>query len=561
MKKFFTFLISAAITCTAGAAPQTIRKSTVSPVRPDAAVLDMFGSRKAPDAGSLSDLPLVTEIPSTGVTTTYSRNSLFFALSSQGQLYMQRDYGMIADIAVTDDNEVYIKNPFGGFNTGSYLTGTLADGKITVTFPQKVYVDEYPDWEADETGETMKQDFYYAFKMKYSTDGEKSKLELDMADPTVTFSVTEDGIYQDGDSYIGMVKETIAVDEATGEPQSLIGWAGFADTALDFNKAGNTPVSMPEGVKAEPWIMECGGDVKFVGIAIDGTDIYITDFLHRFSEGTIKGTIEGGKAVFETSQYLGQYNYWEHFAYFIPASYDPEAEAPDGFTVYTPMEKLEFSYDAEAKTLTAPENTSIVISTIPEAIYSIDAFDSPAFHWQDSSTPMELLTPEIVYYEYFDDMFFGAMAYVISPFAADGRLLNSENLYYNFYIDDEKLTLYPDEYTDLKEPMVNIPYAYEDSYIYFWGDSHEAVIFPTGFKKIGVGALYVNADGTETQSEIAWFEVEPTVSLDSVEAVREVRSVEYFDLSGRRIAEPAAGMAIRRTVFTDGTVSTDKVTF
>ena len=39
----------------------------------------------------------------------------------------------------------------------------------------------------------------------------------------------------------------------------------------------------------------------------------------------------------------------------------------------------------------------------------------------------------------------------------------------------------------------------------------------------------------------------------------EVDRIEYYDLSGRRLAEPAQGISIRRTVYTNGQVYTDKV--
>ena len=39
----------------------------------------------------------------------------------------------------------------------------------------------------------------------------------------------------------------------------------------------------------------------------------------------------------------------------------------------------------------------------------------------------------------------------------------------------------------------------------------------------------------------------------------EVDHIEYYNLNGIRLAEPAQGINIRRTVYTDGTVVTDKV--
>ena len=39
----------------------------------------------------------------------------------------------------------------------------------------------------------------------------------------------------------------------------------------------------------------------------------------------------------------------------------------------------------------------------------------------------------------------------------------------------------------------------------------------------------------------------------------EVVAVEYYDLNGVRLAEPAQGISIRRIVFANGAAETDKV--
>ena len=36
-------------------------------------------------------------------------------------------------------------------------------------------------------------------------------------------------------------------------------------------------------------------------------------------------------------------------------------------------------------------------------------------------------------------------------------------------------------------------------------------------------------------------------------------SIEYYNLNGTRLAEPAQGISIRRTVYSDGSIVTDKV--
>jgi hypothetical protein len=38
-----------------------------------------------------------------------------------------------------------------------------------------------------------------------------------------------------------------------------------------------------------------------------------------------------------------------------------------------------------------------------------------------------------------------------------------------------------------------------------------------------------------------------------------VKGYEYYNLSGQRLAQPAVGINIRRTIFSDGSVKVDKV--
>ncbi len=99
------------------------------------------------DPDALSQLPLITEVPG-GDAKMYARSSQFFGIDYYGQLFSDVDMGFAAEV-VTEDDKVYFKNPYSGLSTDSYLAGTLADSKVTVTFPQKIYNETYYDY--DET--------------------------------------------------------------------------------------------------------------------------------------------------------------------------------------------------------------------------------------------------------------------------------------------------------------------------------------------------------------------------------------------------------------------------
>lgn len=49
-------------------------------------------------------------------------------------------------------------------------------------------------------------------------------------------------------------------------------------------------------------------------------------------------------------------------------------------------------------------------------------------------------------------------------------------------------------------------------------------------------------------------------SVESIETPKgDVVAVEYYDLNGIRLAEPADGISIRRIIYSDGTAETGKV--
>ena len=67
-----------------------------------------------------------------------------------------------------------------------------------------------------------------------------------------------------------------------------------------------------------------------------------------------------------------------------------------------------------------------------------------------------------------------------------------------------------------------------------------------------------NADALDAVDEY-YPECVMVSKVESVAAAGSVAAIEYYDLNGVRLAQPAEGISIRRIVYTDGTSSTDKV--
>lgn len=512
-------------------------------------------------ASDLADLPLIMVTPE-GTLEKYSKNAIYFGLDFYGQLYSSADYGRISEVVYGDDGKVYFKNPFCGQTTNSWLVGEDNGETISVSFPQKIYSETYPDWENDPEGELMKTDNFYAFKLIYTNNGTTSRMEMDLENPVITFSKTDKGIVMDGEAFIGMLMENVSEDETTGEEKSSVIWTGFADSGLTFNKVDAVANSLPEGLETEKWILSYDMDYRFVDIAINDSEIYIQGILSSMPEGVIKGRFADGKVVFEGIQYLGEDLKLDHFAFFVPAqvTFNDDPESFDEY-IFNAIENLTFEYDSEDKIIYTYEEEGIAISSISDGIFLLEGYYMPQFNWQDNESPMTPDDPEILEYEYYDDFEFGAIVYTIPNWSVDGRVMNSENLYYNFFINDQILVLYPDEYTDLVEPMENIPALYEDSDLYFWGDYYECIIYPTGFDRIGVRSFYINPDGSKTYSNIVYNDGTITTGIQATsEDILSVSAIEYYTIDGRRITQPEQGsICIKRTVFSDGSSKTTKL--
>ena len=543
MRKIFTTILASAAIMTAMAAQ------------------DLPAFAPATRAGSLSGLPLITEQPE-GELKKFSKNAVFFALDFYGQMYSSADYGRIAEMVEAPDGKVYLKNPFCGLDTDSWLMGEDNGETITVTLPQKIYSETYVDWEKDPEGNVMRTDDFYAFKLIYSNNGTTSKMEMDVANPVITFSKSESGIVMEGDAFIGLLAENLTADAATGEEVSNVTWTRYADSAISLSVVDEAPNTLPEWLKTEQWVMATEDGVRFVNVGFSGDDVYLEGVLSSMPESVIKGKVSGGNVVFEGPQYVGEDTKLQHYAYFFPAdvAFDDDPESLEPY-IFTPAASVSFTYDAEAKAIYSYEDVGMAFSSIPQAIFLLEGYLAPEFIWQDFEETMTPDNPEVLDYYYYDDYGFGAIAYVIPNWSTDGRVLDVDNLYYNFFIDDDIFVLYPDEYPDLTEPMEDIPAEYEDTSIYFWGDMYEAMIYPTGFDRIGVRSVYVNANGVKTYSDIVYNDGDVVSAVKTIDRQPEaIEKVEYFSIDGRRISNPESGsICIKRTVLSDGSVKTAKI--
>lgn len=153
---------------------------------------------------------------------------------------------------------------------------------------------------------------------------------------------------------------------------------------------------------------------------------------------------------------------------------------------------------------------------------------------------------------YEEGMSFYILSFYLDAVSDEGEAINSADLYYSVYVNGEQVPV------GMDEEMMEVPFGYNnDVDVYSIGSWNMVVgIWFGEIETLGVQAIYKNKSGEETKSELVTY-VNPETGVANVSAGSEILATEYFDLTGRRVAEPA-GLCIRRITRADGSVETVK---
>ena len=109
----------------------------------------------------------------------------------------------------------------------------------------------------------------------------------------------------------------------------------------------------------------------------------------------------------------------------------------------------------------------------------------------------------------------------------------------------------------MTETVNLIPYNFYDYFDFdAQGYRHTFYYYSDGLETIGIQAVYKNEEDKLYASDVSVF---PVASVKVIEnESKTVTDVTYYDLQGRKVANPEAGLYIVRTAYADGTVSTRK---
>jgi hypothetical protein len=493
---------------------------------------------------------IITEAPA-GTIQQYSRSSYSFYFTWFGLSVGQVD-GYISEVVFGDDGNVYIKNPITEYETDSYIKGTLKDGVVTVTLPQPIM--EYDG------------DTYYADLQKIVIDWDKGSVDYTPADTQVLKFSYEDGVLTQLDG------EDLYLSLADGEGD----WQGFGDTNIvmtPFKDESLKDVNI-EGSEYQ-FTYDDGG--HFITVAKDNSNVYLKGVFEDVPDVWIKGDISGDKVSFK-SQSLGTFS--GTAAYFVPAKAEEVTEYYeaydyyDTYTAYKPLDELVLTYDAANDIYTADEDFGFIAYSTAEIEaeyieYTLASYINPVIKKQGDVSNAKPQAPSFYAFEDYsdDESTEYVFVFTLSKKSTDGDLLDSSKLFYNILLDGEVQTFEKDMY-DVAEDITDIPFGYTTEYdFYEYSGLTMISIYSEGFDTIGVQTVYRPEEGKEILSDVLEYSIEKdeatiigeSTGINNIAVDKSVKSEVYYDLTGRRVANPENGLFIKKVTYNDNTVKVSKI--
>lgn len=518
----------------------------------------LFAPADAPEVSN----EIIYEAPE-GKTSFYNETYVGWVFwGSEMGLFYNSGNRAINQMVWTDDSKVYILNPVKNYTTDSYAVGTYAEGKITVELPQCI------GGYYDEAGEIA---YMYLNKLEeVEQDGEKYYMICYPEDNYLIYDVDEEG-----NVTLNLGNDAEAVDIENGvnpkylvgmtyenEPHALQVWSGFGDSFESWELIPDEePVTPPADLASDFWAFDTNGSKSLLEVRIDGSDIYLNGFTSYIEGYWIKGTLTKEKEiVIPTQQFMGK-NEFDQFYYFLATKIVPP-EDENGWNTYEMIDQITMTYDPETKVYSAPGEAFCVSSNRDYVAYMALA-ENPMLWEQDPATLNAAPNNPYVsaFYTFNPETISGMISWEIPNVNVNGALLRTDKMYYNMYVDGELFTFEPDEYPLFSEPTIDVPYNVGNYYdISVYRQNHTITFKFEDPASFGLQSFYIGDDVVVYSSEIVTFDV-ATVGVSSTEIPKEVKEVTFYNMSGVVISLPSNGIYIKRTVYTDGTQSIEKINY
>lgn len=572
MRHLYTAFAAALIASSAATAQTAVTRNVrLTPTKQAIALAKKSNFRPAVKLGSTAASGKRFNVASTtGTTTTapiidaqpegklhanfyFSGESFVNMMGYEAQLPFDGIWGKIVE--APDNKTIYINNPIGAYYSDAWIKGERTTGDtIEVKLPQQFVHEEYDGMSNDAW-------LYKLVPVKVEQDGETyTTFKPDSTSQTVKYVWRNDSIV-----LVNTTQDSKLLGMCTEEGE----WYGYGDYIQQYTVFDQQPVAPKDETKATQMSITYYDSGQMYGrvkkAVREGNDIYIAGLNENIPSGWAKGTISGNKATFSGHQYMGLDSVTASYAFFEPVSRSMvwDSEIGDSIENLTLADAITFAYDADKGTLST--DSTFVANQGYKMFNQVFTYDGATLEpWTEkAATPLAVDASTMSYMPFSEEYGYGLLAFAPSEFDADGYILDANKLYYSIYLDDDVLTIDPDEYKLFPYETTEIPFTYSDmldfvNYAGMW----QVYTFVTGIDRIGVQMIY-KGGGEVRKSAITYISAtdEDPSAVSNVAQTGKVAGVTYTDLSGRRVSRPDKGLFIQTTRLADGTITTSKRLF
>lgn len=509
----------------------------------------------ASTTGTTTTAPIIDAQPEGKLHANFyfSGESFVNMMGYEAQLPFDGIWGKIVE--APDNKTIYINNPIGAYYSTAWIKGERTTGDtIEVKLPQQFVHEEYDGMSNDAW-------LYKLVPVKVEQDGETyTTFKPDSTSQTVKYVWRNDSIV-----LVNTTQDSKLLGMCTEEGE----WYGYGDYIQQYTVFDQQPVAPKDETKATQMSITYYDSGQMYGrvkkAVREGYDIYIAGLNENIPSGWAKGTISGNKATFSGHQYMGLDSVTASYAFFEPVSRSMvwDSEIGDSIENLTLADAITFAYDADKGTLST--DSTFVANQGYKMFNQVFTYDGATLEpWTEkAATPLAVDASTMSYMPFSEEYGYGLLAFAPSEFDADGYILDANKLYYSIYLDDDVLTIDPDEYKLFPYETTEIPFTYSDmldfvNYAGMW----QVYTFVTGIDRIGVQMIY-KGGGEVRKSAITYISAtdEDPSAVSNVAQTGKVAGVTYTDLSGRRVSRPGKGLFIQTTRLADGTITTSKRLF
>lgn len=546
------------------------------------------------EAASVPTTPIIYKAP--GESRNYIKD-VEIAYASAAPL--QGLYGMATPLK-WDNNDVYFYN-FISYApaTDTYVKATKNGDKIVLPMNQTVLdIDD-----EDESGKPITYSMSMGLLRPVFSKGDDGTIFVwyqysDDYD-SVDYTVNSDGSFRlkfqpakyDYGEFAGLQNNpylTIppyALGYFYNDDLEWTGWTGYCELTQDFTPFNYPAVEVPAGLTWNTFSYKNSAGLGVIVYVAETADaFYIKGLSAYLPDAVFKADkLDNGKISVNPGQYIGmEYGLfyvitntgmmgkWGNQTVVMPAPDD----TPAIFVV---------TRDSNGKVLSISADPDseyfLVFDDDPGYFYDMDSFKGVTINSQDSFAGTPSTPRDLEYAGYGSWMGANYIFFKLSPFSTTGDVIDINKLYYNVFVNGDPYEFEPGEGLDLMDKEVNmysglksatysVPYTfgndvdlYEDA-----GGTFIVGLYADGIDTVGVQTAYTWG-GTVTYSQMVTVDAatgqvttgpaDPS-KIEAIDADK-VAGVEYYDLQGRKIANPSQGIYVKKYILNDGTARTRKL--